>query len=58
MDEDVLELPGISHIEVGVDEIISAIHQRIPISVVPFNWANVVMLDLKASLEVHLIRFN
>jgi len=32
-----------------------SIHQRIPVSIVTLNRANILMLNLKATLEVHLV---
>ena len=55
MNEDILELPWIGGIEIGVDQIISTILQRIPVSIVTLNRANILMLNLKATLEVHLV---
>jgi hypothetical protein len=55
MNEDIFELPWIGGIEIGVDQIISTIFQRIPVSIVTLNWANILMLNLKATLEVHLV---
>ena len=57
MDEDIFELPWISQIEIGIDQIISTIHQRIPISIVPLYWTNILMLNLETTLEVHLVGF-
>ena len=54
MNEDILELPWIGGIEIGVDQIISTILQRILVSIT-LNWANILMLNLKATLEVHLV---
>lgn len=58
MNEDVLELPRISCIEIGVDKVIPTILQRIPISIVTPNWANIFILNLKTTLEVHLVRLD
>lgn len=58
MDEDILELPWISGIEIGVYQIVFTILQRIPVGIVTPNRADIVMLNLKATLEVHLVRLD
>jgi hypothetical protein len=57
VDEHVLELPWVLEIEVLV-QLIPAILQRVPVSVVSAHRADVLMLDLQASLVVHLVRLH
>lgn len=58
MNKDVLELPRILKVEVIVQQLIPAILQRVPVSVVASNGTNILILDLQASLVVHLIRLH
>jgi hypothetical protein len=58
LDEDVFELPGIIEIKVVFHQFISLVFKRVPVCVYSNNWRDIRILDLKASLEVHIITLN
>lgn len=55
IDEDIFELPRVLEIETIVDKFIGPILKRVPVSIVAVDRCNVGLLNLKASLEIHLV---
>ena len=58
MYEDVFELPRVIEVEIIVYELIASVEKWVPICVKSSNRGNVRILDLQASLVIHLIAFH
>ena len=58
MDYDIFKLPRILKIQFILAQLIFTVLQWIPVSIVSLNWTDVVILNIKAELIVHVVSFN
>ena len=56
--DDVLELPGIFSVPAVLSQLIAFVLERVPVSVVPLHWTDVLVLHLKTTSVVNFIRLN